>query len=488
MAKKRNLEPTATLYTNATIITVNQNREIILDGAMLVEGSRISAIGKAATLAKAAENNSRSKTTVVDLKGGIVLPGLINTHAHLAQSLLRGLAEDLNLHSWLCDAIWPLEAAFDGEDGYVAAKLTIAEMLLSGTTCFLESMLTHLAGFENVARAVEETGIRACLGKLVKPVETRAAVGMVDARDKDVDAMSVDAAYESFDRFDGSCDGRLGVWMALGTPRGNDAAFHRQAAKQAKEKGMGVTMHCAEAPKDLEIYRDSYQCSPAEFCQSNGIVGSKTVLAHMVNVDLGKDLPILAKTGTSVAHNPSSNCKLGSGIAAIQEMLAGGVNVALGTDGAPCANTYDMVREMDMASKLQAGKKKQVGALPATTVLEMATINAAKSLGLEHETGSLEVNKKADFIIINPNSLASACAPWSADDAANGGVDPITAVVHSCTGRDVELVVVDGNILVQCGKLVRIEERALLVEARKAARGIRERSSVRAQHRPWPIL
>ncbi len=149
----------STLYTHCTIITVNSSRDIILDGALLVTGSRIAAVGKVAILSR----EISAETRIVNLQGKIIIPGLINTHSHLAQSLLRGLAEDLPLHSWLCDAIWPLEASYGADDGYVAARLTIAEMLKSGTTCFLESMLTFRSGFENVVRAVGESGIRACL-------------------------------------------------------------------------------------------------------------------------------------------------------------------------------------------------------------------------------------------------------------------------------------------------------------------------------------
>lgn len=147
------------LYTHATIITVDTTRRIFIDGALLVSGNRITAVDKTSTLLE----NLPENTKIVDCSNKIILPGLINTHAHLAQSLLRGLAEDLPLQSWLCDAIWPLEANFEAEDGYVGARLTIAEMLRSGTTCFLEAMLTHRSGFANVARAVDEMGIRACL-------------------------------------------------------------------------------------------------------------------------------------------------------------------------------------------------------------------------------------------------------------------------------------------------------------------------------------
>ena len=152
----------ARLFTHATIVTVNKFREVILDGALLVEAGRITAIGKTKDLVERI-NVTELHVDVVDCANKIIIPGLVNTHAHLAQSLLRGLAEDLPLHSWLCDAIWPLEANYADEDGYVAAMLTIAEMLKTGTTCFLEAMLTHRSGLENVVKAIKQTGIRACL-------------------------------------------------------------------------------------------------------------------------------------------------------------------------------------------------------------------------------------------------------------------------------------------------------------------------------------
>lgn len=153
----------STLYQHATIITVNKKREIILDGAILVVGNRIALIDKYSAVTANPEFLRDQEVRKVDLAGKIIIPGLINTHCHTVQSLLRGLAEDLWLHPWMCDAIWPLEAAYDTDDGYHAARLTIAELLKGGTTTFLEAMLTHSAGFDNVVRAVGESGIRACL-------------------------------------------------------------------------------------------------------------------------------------------------------------------------------------------------------------------------------------------------------------------------------------------------------------------------------------
>ena len=148
-----------TAYVHATIITVNKHRDVLLDGALVTQGDKIVTVDKTNKVL----SNLPQDATIVDCAGSIIIPGLVNTHAHLAQSLLRGLAEDLPLHSWLCDAIWPLEANYTEDDGYIAAMLTISEMLLSGTTCLLEAMLTHRSGIENVVRAVGETGIRACI-------------------------------------------------------------------------------------------------------------------------------------------------------------------------------------------------------------------------------------------------------------------------------------------------------------------------------------
>jgi len=474
---------TSTLYTHATIITINAAREVILDGALLVTGSRITAIGKTSALSTSSPPN----TILVSLKGKIVLPGLINTHSHLAQSLLRGLAEDLPLHSWLCDAIWPLEANYAADDGYIAARLTIAEMLKSGTTCFLESMLTHRSGFENVVRAVSESGIRACLGKLVKFEESNKELNIKDPRDKDVNSMSISSMLDAHAKHHGSCNDRLHVWAAAGTPRGSPLSSHLGIGEACREHDIGLTMHCAEAPKDLTIYQDMYFCTPMQFCEQTKLTGKKTVLAHMVHLDLEKDLPILKESGTTVAHNPNSNLKLASGIANVPEMLNAGVNVSLGTDGAPCGNTYDIFREMHLAGILHKGVNLDAGLVGAEAVLEMATINGARALGLETDIGSLETGKKADFVVVNPGSLCAA--PWDEEQVLNGGVDPMSTVVYSCTGSDVEMVVVDGECLVKGGKLMKMDENEVIETAKKSIRGIRERSGVKSVSRKgWKYI
>ncbi|KFA55281.1 hypothetical protein S40293_04953 [Stachybotrys chartarum IBT 40293] len=466
------------LFTHATIITVNKAREVILDGALLTQDGRILAIGRTSAIFSK-YGHSVAGLQTIDCANQIIIPGLINSHAHLAQSLLRGLAEDLGLHDWLCDAIWPLEANYAEEDGYVAAMLTIAEMLKTGTTCFLEAMLTHRSGLDNVVRAVEETGIRACLGKLIKAAETNANLNLRDARDRDVSSMSLSVALAAHEKHHGTNDDRLHMWLAAGTPRGSPSSTHAAIGEAARNYDIGFTMHCAEAPKDLEIYRQYYQCSPLQFCKNTSLTSAKSVFAHVVHPDANAgDFDILRESRSTVSHNPTSNLKLGSGVAPVPDMLAAGVNVALGTDGAPCNNSYDMFREMHLASILHGGVRQQAGLINTYQVLEMATINGARALGLEDQIGSLEVGKKADIVIVAPRGLSSA--PWDAEQLALGGLDPVTVLVHG-TGVDVDTVLVDGHMLVKNGKLVHLDEEAIMAAARTSIAGIRERSGVLAR-------
>lgn len=339
-------------------------------------------------------------------------------------------------------------------------------------------------------------------GKLVKSQETNAATNITDARDRDLSHMSIASALTAYKTHHGAFSERLHVWMAAGTPRGSPLAEHRAIGEACRDNGINLTMHCAEASRDRDIYRDCYQGrTPMQFCEDACLVSAdfKTVLAHMVHPDLGNqggggggtgtedDLVLLNKYQgtTSVAHNPTSNCKLASGVAPIPEMLAAGVSVGLGTDGAPCNNTYDMFREMHLASVLQAGVKQEAGVLPATTVLEMATIGGARALGLEKEVGSLEKGKKADFVVVG---VPLSAAPFEEAQILDGGIDPVSVIVHSCTANDVEMVVVDGTIVVEAGKLLTMDEGEIVNNARHAIRGIRQRSSVKAKTRVgWKI-
>lgn len=288
--------------------------------------------------------------------------------------------------------------------------------------------------------------------------------------------MSIQAAVDAYQKYDKTANDRIHIWMAAGTPRGSPLTAHKDIGKAAKSHAMGLTMHCAEAPKDLAIYREQYQCSPFQFCRDTQLTGEKSVFAHVVHPDPGAgDYEILRESKSTVSHNPTSNLKLGSGISPIPDMVAAGVNVALGTDGAPCNNTYDMFREMHLASILHDGVRQRAGTLNAHEILEFATINGARALGLEEHIGSLAVGKKADMVIVAPKGVKSA--PWDAAGILSGGLDPVTVLVH-CSGSYVDSVLVDGQVLVREGELLTVDETEVVSKAKEAAVGIRSRSGV----------
>jgi len=300
--------------------------------------------------------------------------------------------------------------------------------------------------------------------------------------------MSIPSLLSAHSEHDGasapssSPSSRIRVWAALGTPRGAPISAYAEVAAACRSRGMGITMHCAEAPSDPGIIAASYEGrTPAQFCADAGLLGpgGKTVLAHMVHVSVEKDGGVLAgNPGATVAHCPASNLKLSSGIAPVQGLVAAGVNVALGTDGAPCNNSYDMVREMHLAAMLHKGRGMDAGAVGAHAALEMATVNGARALGLEGEVGSLSEGKRADLVVLDVRGLWAA--PWDVEEVKGGGMDPVGLVVGCCTGRDVEMVFVNGRMLVDGGRLMGVDEEEIGIAARRAIRGIRERSGVTA--------
>jgi len=459
------------LFTNATIITMNPARDIIVDGALVIEGNRIKAIGKTRDLRRSYRGEE-----IIDTGGKIMIPGLIDTHVHLAQALIRGCADDMALIQWLCERVWVLQGNFTPDDGYASARLCIAEMLKSGTTTFLESMLAHRYGFDGVARAVEESGVRACLAGIVMDLGTYATreanamyPGMVETRE-----MSLFGVLEAYDRWQGAANDRIHVWFGPRTPGGVTLELYREMSEYARQREMGITMHLAEVEADQRFLQEKYALSPVLFAESVGLLGPKSVLVHMVWLN-EQDIAKLAETGTSVSHNPSSNSKLASGVCKVPGMLARGVNVALGCDGGPSNNDYDLIREMKLAAVIHKAIANDPLLMPAETVLEMATINGARALGLEHEIGSLEVGKKADFALLDFNRLHTTPSP-----------NPVSTLVYAATGGEVDTVVVDGQIVVEQGQLLTMDEEEILEDARVHANALSKRAGIEIRPR-WPV-
>jgi len=459
------------LFTNATIITMNPTRDIITGGAIAIKDNRIAAVGKTDALLR-----QYSGDQVIDVKGKLIIPGLIDTHVHLAQALIRGCADDMALIQWLCERVWVLQGNFTHDDGYVSARLCIAEMLKSGTTTFLESMLAHRYGFDGIARAVDESGIRACLAGIVMDIGTYATQsssmhpGMVESRET-----SLFGVLDMHSKWHGAANDRVHVWFGPRTPGGVSSELYREMSDYAHQRDMGITMHLAEVEADKIFLNEKYGLSPVYYAESVGLLGPKTVLVHMVWLARA-DIDKLAETRTSVSHNPSSNSKLASGVCKVPQMLASGVNVALGCDGGPSNNDYDLVREMKLAAIIHKSVTNDPLIVPAETVLEMATINGARALGLEQEIGSLEVGKKADLVIIDLNRLHTTPSP-----------NPISSLVYAATGAEVDTVVVDGHIVVEHGQLLTMDENEVMEQAHQHAGALYRRTGIEIKP-TWPVL
>ncbi|KAK3044636.1 hypothetical protein LTS18_000752 [Coniosporium uncinatum] len=243
----------------------------------------------------------------------------------------------------------------------------------------------------------------------------------------------------------------------------------------SREKRIPITMHCAEVKADREFFATKGH-TPMSYCEEVGLLGPRTVLVHMVHLDDG-DIAALARTKTSVAHCPTSNAKLASGVCRVPDLQRAGVNVGLGTDGAPCNNTCDMLQEMKLAGIVHKAVSFDPMAVPAEEVLEMATINGAKALGLEEQVGSLEVGKKADFVAVNMKRVG--LQPW---------FSPVSAVVFAATGSDVDLVVVDGKAVVEKGKLMTMDEQEIIAEAQRRSKEVVERAGLNGVVKGrWPL-
>ncbi|HLZ56222.1 MAG TPA: amidohydrolase [Ktedonosporobacter sp.] len=459
------------LFKNATILTMNPTRDIISGGAIAIQGNRIVAIGKTDELLAQYQDEE-----VIDVGGKLIIPGLIDTHVHLAQALIRGCADDMALIQWLCERVWVLQGNFTEDDGYVSARLCIAEMLKSGTTTFLESMLAHRYGFDGIARAVEESGIRATLAGIVMDGNTYATQddfamhpGMQESRET-----SLFGVLDMHSKWQGAADDRIHVWFGPRTPGGVSPELYREMSEFARQRDMGITMHLAEVEADKIFLKEKYNLSPVYFAESVGLLGPKSVLVHMVWL-MQEDIKLLAATRTSVSHNPSSNSKLASGVCKVPQMLAAGVNVALGCDGGPSNNDYDLIREMKLAAIIHKAVSNDPLLVPAETVLEMATINGARALGLEHEIGSLEVGKKADLVVIDFHRLHTTPS-----------INPVSTLVYAATGGEVDMVVVDGQVVVEQGTLLTMDEQEIMEQAHQHAGLLYKRAGIDLKPK-WPV-
>lgn len=440
------------LVDGAVAITVDPEHRIISDAAILIEGNRIVAVDEAPALAGA-----RGRAEVIDGTGKIALPGFIDTHAHTDQSLLRGLGDDRHWIPFLADVIHPYIAARTRGDVVAAYRLSILEMLRSGTTCFVSPNVSPRDDLDELTEAIAVLGVRAVLARYVTPTG--------EAEDGSPEAQGELApTAEAIARWDGAADGRISLWFGLDTPRqpGDPyvPSFYPAVAAKARELGTRIVYHFSSEREDAEYYETTFGAPAVVWAHDNGVLGENVLLINACQVSPA-EIELLAETGTHVAHSPVANMKMATGIAPIPELTAAGVNISLGTDGGANNNSHDMLAEMKTACLLQNIARNMPGALSAERAIEMTTIGGARAIGRAHELGSLEPGKLADIVLLDV--ARSNTTPL---------LDAVSTVVYSANPSNVDTVIVDGRILLRDGAVQNVDEPAVLAEAQSAAERI----------------
>ena len=439
------------LIRNGLILTMNDAFDIV-EGDLSVRDGRIAALG-------ANVDGSVSYDRIVDARGGYVLPGFIQTHVHLCQTLFRGYADDLRLMDWLRRRVWPMEAAHTPDTLRSAARLGILELLSSGTTTVLTMETVH--DTDVVFEAAAETGIRATIGKCLMDSAAEAP-----SRLQETTQASLDESHALRARWHGSNGGRLRAAYAPRFAVSCSRDLLEAVASLSAEKDALVHTHASESRDEIALVRElSGGMSNIEYLASLALASPRLCTAHCVWVD-EREQRLLAEHDVKVMHCPSSNLKLGSGVAPVPEMRARGITVSLGADGAACNNHLDMFEEMRLAAVLQA-MRQAPGVLTARDALGMATRAGARTLGLEHEIGSIEPGKRADVIVIDrdrPHLLP--------------GPDPYSTIVYAARATDVRSTIVDGDVLVDAFVPTRMDPQEIAATASAAARKLTTRARV----------
>jgi len=392
------------LVHNGTLLTVDENAPVVQNGFVAIRDGRISRVGSEA------EGPPPEAISRLDARGGLVLPGLVNAHTHLPMTLFRGLADDLPLETWLHDHIFPAEATQIRSDTVgEAARHACAELLLGGVTTCCDGYFLE----DRVAEAVAETGIRAVLGQGVVDFP---APGVPDPKER------IAVARDFVRRWKGRSENiRPSIFCHSPYTCSPDTLI--QAKNAAREAGVRFQIHLAETKGETENIRKEHGCGPAVYLDRLGVLDSDTLLVHCVWLD-ERDIEVVAERGCGVVHCPESNMKLASGVAPVPAMLAAGIPVGLGTDGAAGNNDLDLFGEMAMAARLHKVFTGDPTVLDARTVIRMATLDGAKAIGMGDEIGSLEAGKRADLIIVGvdrPGMTPMHCAESQAVYSANAG-------------------------------------------------------------------
>ena len=434
------------LFTNAIVLTMDSHFKIFEPGAVAVKGDAIVAVGDEALLKKSIQAKE-----IIDCGGKVLMPGLVNAHTHVSMNLLRGLADDLRLDVWLMGYIMPVERDFVSPDFvYLGALLGAAELIRSGVTCF-----NDMYYYENeVARAAADAGLRAICGQSTLKFPSPDAQSYEE---------SLQYAREFIQRWKGHP--LVIPTIAPHAPYTCTDEIFRLSSALAAEFDVPLHTHIAETASEVENMRKEMGMPQVPYLKKQNLFDAKVIAAHCVYIDEG-EMHTLAHYNVGVAHNPSSNLKIASGIAPIHRMLELGLNVGIGTDGVASNNDLDMFEEMRLASFISKVSTNNPTSLPARTVVNMATHMGAKALHIDHITGSLEVGKRADLILIDINNLHNM-PRFRRDEQSI-----YAQIVYAAHATDVTDVMVNGRWLMKKSELLTLNEDDLLSQAEVYAKRI----------------
>ena len=449
------------LIKNGYVISMNKNREIFKNGSILIENDRVKAVGRVDP------SLINSDVEVYNALGKIILPGFINTHVHLSQQLGRGVADDVVLLTWLRERVWPYESSFDYEDSLVSSTACCVELIKTGVTTFLEAGGQYV---DAMAEAVEKCGLRACLSKSTMDE----GEGLPKAWQKTTQE-ELDFQEELFKKYNNTAEGRIKIWFGLRTIFNNSDELIKGTKILADKYKTGIHMHVLEVKEDMDYTRATRGETTVEHMNRLGALGPNLVAAHTVWLT-EREIDLFRLYDVKVSHNPGAAMKVVLGFAKIPEMLEKGIAVSIGTDGAPSNNRMDMMRDMYLTSLIHKGRTLNPKTVSAEQVLEMATINGARCALMEKEIGSLEVGKKADLIILNPDTIHSLPV-----------IDPVANIVYAMSSENVESSMCNGKWLMKNREILFLDEKELLEKIKIQNKKVMDKAGIVIPDR-FPVI
>lgn len=449
---------------NAMVVTMDSDLRVFQNGAIVIEGDKIKAIGHADDILH--HFSAVPHHSILNLNGGILLPGFVNTHVHTSQQLARGIADDVDLITWLHHRIWPYESNMTHHDSYLSTLLCGIELIHSGVTCFAEAGGHHVSG---MATAVEQLGLRACLTQSIMD----SGEGLPPSWSTHTTDQCIQSQKELYEKHHGTADGRIRIWLGIRQIMNSTDRLLIQTMDLARELNTGIHMHVAEIPYENQVVVDTRKVDhgTVTYLEMIKFLQSNLLAAHSVWVN-DSEISYLSEAGVKVSHCPAAAMRM-LGFAPIKKMIDAGICVSLGTDGAPSNNRMSIIDEMYLASLINKGHEVFTSgttdptALPAEQVLRMATIDGAKTVLWENEIGSLEVGKKADIIVIDPSS-------WTMVPIH----DCISSLVYCMRTENIVSVICNGKWIMKDKKILTVDEEEVIKQANQASKELLKRAGV----------